>query len=287
MRIMVTGGAGKIGSLVVRTLSERGHQVKVFDLPFVNFSNVQSLPNVGLYKGDLTNYDHIRDATKHLDAVLHLAALLPPASEKNKERTMAINVEGTRNILRAIKEVSPKALIIFSSSVSVYGNTAHEKLPIKVDHAPTPSDFYSESKIIAEKAIAMSNVPYSILRITGISAAELFEFPNPLQFRNDQRIEFIDRNDAALAIVSSLEKETAKNKILNIAGGDTWRMIGEEYIERVSKAIEFDVKIHYPEEYGWFDWYDTTESQKLLDYQRTSFSIFLEKLRKVFKDLIV
>jgi nucleoside-diphosphate-sugar epimerase len=57
MRVLVAGGAGRIGPYITMLLSERGHFVRVFDLPFVDYSRVTSLKNVELFKGDITVYD--------------------------------------------------------------------------------------------------------------------------------------------------------------------------------------------------------------------------------------
>ncbi|MFQ6075551.1 MAG: NAD-dependent epimerase/dehydratase family protein [Candidatus Bathyarchaeia archaeon] len=285
MRILVTGGCGRLGSSVVRALSERKHLVRVFDLPFVDFSRVITLPNVEVFKGDITQYPQVRGAMDDMDAVLHLAAILPPHSEKRRDRTMAVNVDGTENILRAIQEVSPEAFIAFSSSVSVYGNTAHERPPIGVDHPLAASDIYSESKVLAEKRILEADLPYCIMRISGIWGAEVFEFPEVLQFRADQRTEFIDREDVVRALASSLEEARARDRVFNIAGGETWQMTGGEFVERLCEAIGVEVEVDFSEEYGWFDWYDTTDSQRVLNYQRTSFDRFLDRLRAAFEEL--
>lgn len=285
MRILVTGGCGRLGSSVVRTLSERNHLVRVFDLPSVDFSPVTGLPNVEAFKGDITRYPQVRGAMEGVDAVLHLAAILPPHSERGRDRTMAVNVGGTENIMRAIQEASPEAHLVFSSSVSVYGNTAHERPPIGVDHPLSASDVYSESKVLAEKKILESDLTYCILRISGIWGAEVFEFPEVLQFRADQRTEFIDREDVVLALASSAEEPRARDRVFNIAGGETWQLKGGEFVERMCGAIGIEAEVSFSEEYGWFDWYDTTESQGVLDYQRIPFDKYLERLGAAFREL--
>jgi len=199
---------------------------------------------------------------------------------------MAINVGGTENILRAIEETSSDTSLIFASSVSVYGCTAEDQPPIRIDNALSPLDLYSESKARGEKIIKGYSIPSSLLRISGIVFAGLFEFPDTLQYRADQRIEFVYLEDAASAIVSAIEKEEAHNKIFNVAGGETWQMLGATYIERVCETIGVEVGINYSREYGWFDWYDTSESQRVLSYQNTPFEIYLERLGRIFKQLL-
>lgn len=285
MKVLVTGGAGRVGSFITRMLSERGYSVRVFDLPFVDYSRVSSLKNVELLRGDITDYDQVLKAVRDVDTIINLAAILPPGSEKSRERTIRINVGGTKNICKSAMEVNEDLQLVLASSISIYGDTHDEKPPITIDHPTTGSDFYSESKVRSEKVVLESGLSYTILRVAGISTAEPFEFPEILQYREDQRVEFIDRDDVALAFVSSVENRKAKNTIFNIAGGETWQMIGGEYVNRLCEAIGMFTEVHYPTDYGWVDWYDTTKSQEYLSYQKTSFNEFLIKIENVFKSL--
>ena len=196
---------------------------------------------------------------------------------------MAINATGTTSLVKALESES-SAPLVFSSSVSVYGRTQDEDLPISTKHPLQATDNYSRSKIAAEAAIEEGTVPYTILRVTGVYAAELFEFPSPVQFQADQRVEFIDRDDVILALVAAVD-ELPKNRILNIAGGESWRMRGKEFAKGVFDALGVEGEVNYPAEAGYFDWYDTEESQRLLSYQRTSFEAYKRKLAKAFESL--
>ena len=285
MRILITGGAGKLGLNVARILSEN-NEVRLLDLPGVDFSQFESFHNVECVKGDMTEYSQVKDAVVGVDAVVHLAAILPSKSEKDREKTMIINVGGTENVLRAIREVAPTTHMVFASSVSVYGCTANASLPLRVDQPLAYSDFYSESKVRGEEAIIGSGVTYSILRISGIVFAGLFEFPEILQYKADQRVEFVYIEDVASAIASTVEKTASRNGIFNIAGGKTWQMTGESYVDRVREAIDVDVEVNFSKECGWFDWYDTSRSQNILAYQKTPFDLYLRKLKKVFEELL-
>jgi nucleoside-diphosphate-sugar epimerase len=221
-----------------------------------------------------------------VDGVVHLAALLPSRSERDRENTMMVNVGGTENVLRAIREVSPHAHMAYASSVSVYGCTTDDHPPVRVDRPPVYSDFYSESKVRGEEATIRSGITYSILRISGIVFAGLFEFPEVLQYRADQRVEFVCIEDVASAMASAVEKAEARNGVFNIAGGKTWQMTGESYVNRVREAMGVDLEVNFSKECGWFDWYDTSESQRILDYQKTPFDLYLSRLKKVFEELL-
>jgi len=281
VKILVTGGAGKLGAMVVESLVKRGHRVNVFDLPQVNFSRVSNLPGVQLFKGDITNLEQLKATCEDVDVALHLAAILPPQTETNIKKTMLVNTIGTANVVKAL-ELTSSAPLVFSSSVCVYGRTYREKPPIITSHPLVPTDNYSKSKIIAEETMRSSRLKYTILRISGVYAAEPFEFPSPVQFRAEQRVEFIDRDDAAAALVASVEGG-AEWKTLNIAGGESWRMTGERFVAEVFIAFGVQGEVNYPSDYGYFDWYDTEDSQQLLGYQMTPFALFKKKLAKVFE----
>jgi nucleoside-diphosphate-sugar epimerase len=285
MDVLVTGGAGLLGSELIKRLVGRGYAVRVFDLPTVDFWRVDKLEGVEIFKGDVTAFDDVQEAVKGVKAVFHLAAILPPISDKNRELTIRVNVDGTENLLKAVKEEAPKAPFIFSSSVAVYGRTASEEPPISENHALSAIDNYSESKIQSERLIRKAGATYTILRISGIFGAEFFELPDALQYRADQRVEFVDRRDVVAAFLSSLERNDARNRVFNIAGGETWQMLGKNYTERICEVFEIPAERDHSKEFTWFDWYDTSHSQAVLNCQHTPFEKFLSDLKKVVLQL--
>jgi len=279
LRILVTGGAGRLGYSVSRQLMENGHTVRVFDLPHVEWSHVEQL-GTEAFRGDITDQGSVADACKNVDAVVHLAALLPPRSESSRELTMKVNVKGTENILSSITADTP---IVLTSSISTYGITAEEKPPIKETYPQTAHNNYSESKISAEKMVLDAGTPTSILRIAPISVADLVELPDIIPYRGDQRVEFIFVDDAASAIVSSL-KACDNREAYNIAGGKSWQMTGEEYIDRFYAALGVEVEPVFSEEYTAVDWYNTEKGERL-GYQGTSFNQLERKLEVLGEEM--
>jgi nucleoside-diphosphate-sugar epimerase len=270
-----------MGSLVVRCLAERGHSVHAFDLPAVSFDRIGNLSNVRVFKGDLLDPKAVEDACQGIDAALHLAAILPPLAERDPAKTMAINVEGTSSLVKVLK-VESQTPIVFSSSVSVYGITQNESLPIRTSHLLKATDSYSGSKIAAETVVREGGIQYTILRVTGVYAAELFEFPSPVQFTADQRVEYVDRRDVVNALVAAVENQP-RNRVLNIAGGETWQMSGSDFVGGVFNALGVEGQVDYAAKPGYFDWYDTEESQRLLGYQHTAFEAYKADLGRVFE----
>jgi nucleoside-diphosphate-sugar epimerase len=285
LKVLVTGAAGSLGSKLVEALCDKGYVVRAFDLPTADFTRIEKLKRVEAFKGDVTNYNDVRGAVTGVDGIFHLASILPPLSERDRKVTKCVNVGGTENLLKAIEKENLGLRFVFVSSTSVYGITAQEQRPISESHTLNATDYYSESKIACENMIRQSDLVYSILRISGIYSTEFIEPPDEFPFEEDQCVEFIDRNDVVTALTSTFEREEACKKIFNVAGGKTWQMTGKQFVDRMYKALGFHIKAKYSQGYTWLNWYDTTWSQAVLDYQRTTFSDFLKKLKEIAKEL--
>lgn len=147
---LVTGGAGFIGSNIVRHLLRRGARVRVLD----NFStgrrdNLHDIAgDIEIHEGDLTNYYAVYRAMEGVEYVLHQAALPSvPRSVSDPITSSQVNVMGTLNVLTAAKEVGVRRVVVASSS-SVYGDTP--VLPKHEQMLPQPRSPYSASKLATE-----------------------------------------------------------------------------------------------------------------------------------------
>ena len=174
MRILVTGGAGYIGSHMVKLLGERGYEVLTVD----NLS--EGNPWAVLY-GDLKviallNYKTLEDVLLHFrpDAVIHFAAKVKvPESVKKPLLYYENNFMGTVNLLQAMERAGTKYLI-FSSTAAVYG--IPKSIPVKEEDPTTPINSYGWSKLFAERAIkdfaSISGIKYAILRYFNVAGAD-------------------------------------------------------------------------------------------------------------------
>ncbi|MDN5865160.1 MAG: SDR family oxidoreductase [Gammaproteobacteria bacterium] len=148
MKYLVTGGAGFIGSHLVRSLIESGHRVRVFD----DFStgkpeNIAGL-DLELMEGDVRDVEQVGRAVKGMDYVIHLAALASVSrSVKAPLASHSVNATGTLAVLQASKERGVKR-VVFAGSSSAYGNS--EKLPKREDAVPAPASPYAVSKVAGE-----------------------------------------------------------------------------------------------------------------------------------------
>jgi nucleoside-diphosphate-sugar epimerase len=284
MKILITGGAGNIGRELTRRCISGGNEVIIFDIPEANYEGLDppstrmvGLPGLTIVKGSVTDTVAVNDAVKGADAVIHLAALMPHLCTDRKE-SMSVNVDGTMAVLEALDRKGREVQFVYASSVSIYGWTLDNTQPINIDHRLEPTDLYSESKIAAEKVITESNIPYVILRLSGVVIPRFYD-PNPWQFLKHQRVEFIARDDVATALYNSTTNIYARKKIFNVAGGAKWRMIGQQWAEKHMETIGFSAEdAEYSEEPGWFDWYDTEEGEAVLGYQNTTPRMFLAQL---------
>ncbi len=280
--ILITGGAGSVGRSLVARCRADGHAVRIFDLPICDFTGLEGEPGIEVVRGDITQLDSVSQAVQGVSAVMHLAAILPPASERSRERTWSINVDGTTNMIRAMETQAREAVLVFSSSVSTYGDTTAEVPPVRVSHAQTALDIYAESKIASEQLVRTAQVPTVVLRIAGIAVPVLQEPPPVWPFMAEQRLEMVHREDVVTALYQALVTPAARGKTLNIAGGPTWQTHGRQYVadhyELIGVPLDLAV-FRGVDEPGWVDWYDSTESQHLLAYQHHSYSHYLDTLR--------
>jgi len=285
--VLITGGAGSVGRQLAGMFLAEGRPVRIFDLPFMDFSGLEDEPNVEIVKGDITDKESVYEALRNVGGILHLAALLPPASERDRDKTFAVNVEGTRNIVEALKSHGSKATLVFTSSISTYGDTSKESDPIKITQPQNAIDTYAESKIAGEKVLIGSGVNFVILRIASIAVPAFLEPPEPWPFTSDQRVEMVHRDDVADAIKSSVGTAEAVGNVFNIAGGSTWRLAGKNYVEDFFNFMGAPVEMAvYREEPGWNDWYDTVESQKILNYQNRSYDFYSGEMKTIVEEMM-
>ena len=285
--ILITGGAGSVGRQLASMLLDEGRKVRIFDLPSMDFSGLEGEPNVEVFKGDITDFDSVSEAVSNVDAILHLAAILPPNSETNRDITFKVNVDGTSNIVEGIKQRSPDATVVFTSSISTYGDTSAENNPVTVAQPQKAIDVYAESKIAGELVITESKVNFVILRIASIAVPGFLEPPEPWPFTADQRVEMVHRDDVVDALKAAVDSKEAIGEIYNIAGGLTWRLYGKNYVEDFFNVMgaPLDIAV-YRESIGWNDWYDTEQSQRVLCYQNRNYEYYCDQMRSIVKEMM-
>lgn len=134
--ILVTGGAGFIGSHTVRLLLDQGFRVTVYDnLSTGSFQNLPTdHPALYCVQGDILDLSHLRSTMAGCDAVLHLAALVSvPASFDDPVESQRVNTQGFLHVLQCIREAGRTVRLVYASSAAVYGDTTQpclESVPL-------------------------------------------------------------------------------------------------------------------------------------------------------------
>jgi UDP-glucose 4-epimerase len=150
-KVLVTGGAGFIGSHLVDRLVQEGHEVTVLDNLAMGLEGnlAQSRPHIRFVQGDLRDLETVRDCAANQDVIFHLGALgSVPRSINDPITSNNVNAGGTLNVLVAAKDAGVRR-VIYASSSSVYGDTP--VLP-KIETMPSkPLSPYAMSKLAAEE----------------------------------------------------------------------------------------------------------------------------------------
>jgi UDP-glucose 4-epimerase len=168
VKLLVTGGAGFIGSVVASQLIEAGHETVVFDN--LTKGHEEAVPDGARFVGgDLLDGTSLQKVLgEGFDGVLHFAALsLVGESVEEPERYYRNNVVGTLNLLEAMREAGVPRLV-FSSTAAVYGEP--EEIPIKEDAPALPTNPYGASKLAVDRLIG------SVAEARGLAAASLRYF---------------------------------------------------------------------------------------------------------------
>ncbi|MFO8082728.1 MAG: SDR family oxidoreductase [Desulfobacterales bacterium] len=162
MNILVTGGAGFIGSHLVDSLVNKGHQVTVFDnLSSGNLNNLaQVKDHIKFVEGDITNLDLLVEVLKGCELVYHMAAVVSVIQTvKNPIISSQINETGTLNVLEACRKNAVKRFV-FSSSSAVYGDAP--ELPKHEKMIPKPMSPYAVQKITGENYAGVYHELYGL-----------------------------------------------------------------------------------------------------------------------------
>ena len=240
--VLVTGGAGFIGSHIVDRLIGGGYSVRVLDdLSTGKLSNISvhvKSGKVDFVEGNVRDASTVKTVVKDVDASIHLAAITSvPFSVENPNDTFETNVAGTLNLLNSCATEGVSKLVLFSSC-AVYGDP--EFLPVDEQHPANPISPYAESKLAAEKFCLgfheKSLIKSVVLRLFNVYGPRqkvddysgvITRFVDrcnqklPLTIYGDgtQTRDFINVQDVVEAVLKSLENNAAEGQIFNVGSG--------------------------------------------------------------------
>ena len=153
--VLVVGGAGYVGSQLVRQLLSSGYRVRVLDLQMFGLEPLQELltnKRLEVQKGDFRNIEHVTRALRDMDAVIHLAAIVgDPACAIDEDTTIAVNYQAAR-MMAQMARANGISRFVFASTCSVYG-ASDGKGEISEQGTLNPVSLYATTKIDAEKAL--------------------------------------------------------------------------------------------------------------------------------------
>ena len=228
MRVLITGGAGCLGSSLVEHWVGAGHDVLVID----NFATSKPgvLPpssKVRLIEGTIADRDLVQRAFAEFDPthVVHSAASYKDPCSWRED--VATNILGTIHMIEAAREHGVVRFVNFQT-VLCYGRP--ERIPIPVDHPLRPFTSYGISKVAGEQYLAASDLSWASLRITNVTGPRLAIGPIPTFYRrlkagqscfcSDAVRDFLDMSDFVAAVDLVLAKPSAVG-VFNIASGES------------------------------------------------------------------
>ena len=290
MKVLVTGGAGFIGSNLVRALLARGDDVRVLDnFSTGNRANLAGLDrDVELVEGDLRSYERVHAAVRGAEVVFHQGALPSvPRSVQDPLTTTAVNVEGTLNVLLAARDSGARRIVNASSS-SVYGNGG--ELPRTESQLPDPISPYAVAKLAAERfctcfsrVYAMEVVSLRYFNVFGPRQDPMTQYaavvprfvravatgePVTVYGDGEQSRDFTFVDNVVSANLLAADAPGVEGAVLNVATGGSTTV--NELAATIGRLLDRPVEKRYePERTADVNasWADVGEARRLLGYE--------------------
>ena len=252
--------------------------------------------NIEIIEGDLRNFNDLRKGVTGANFVIHLGAIIPPAADKNPEATQKINLGGTLNIIRAVKEQPhPENIrLVYVASVALFGNRpapihwARTGDPVRV----SCFDSYAVSKVKAERAVIESGLRYWVsLRQSGMLHRDYLKLIDPIIFHQplDNHIEWSTAEDSGRVLYNICSMELSDDfwrNMYNIGNGAEFRVIYHDFLMRMFGIMGIrDIhRVLSPRDFAARNfhcvWYsDSDILERLLHFRKSTYEGFLRSLK--------
>ncbi|MGV0874783.1 NAD-dependent epimerase/dehydratase family protein [Mycolicibacterium sp. XJ879] len=297
--VLVTGAFGLVGTATVRRLAELGRRVVATDLDTpANRKATSRLPRgVDVRWADLTDRDQAGRLVAEVApaAIIHLAAVIPPAIYRNAKLARRVNVDATATLVGIAESQPTPPRWVQASSNAVFGsrNPHRSDEPVRADMPMKASDLYSAHKIEAEQIVRASSLQWVVLRLGGVLTAD----PSAMTFSTDAlyfesllptdgKLHSVDVRDVAWAFAAATTADVV-GEILLVAGDDSHLVRQGEVGPALAAArgLKGGLPPGRPgnpdSDDDWFvtDWMDTARAQEALGFQHYSWDDMVGEMR--------
>lgn len=275
MRILLTGAFGNVGTALRREEKAKAHQIVCFDQDTRKNRAKAKKQGANVVWGDIRVAEDVARAMAGVDAVIHLAAVIPPTSLHQPELARQVNVDGMRNVIAAAKAQPVPPKLAFASSYALFGPTQHLEPPRTIDDPINPTDDYTRHKAACETLLEESGLDWVVLRLGAVIPIEVIGVLDPLMFDVplEDRMEFVHPADVGLAFLTAVERGDLWGRKFLVGGGPRCHLYERDIVN--GPLVRLGIGALPDEAFGHepfqIDWGDTTESQSLLQYQRYTF----------------
>ena len=292
-KVLLTGASGTIGKEIFKELLSRINEYEICLFLRGSRKNKKLFnrykDKIRIVWGTLQNYEEVKEAVNKQDVVIHVAGALPDVAFKYPEIVVSTNVDGTQNVINAMLSQLYPPKLIYTSSVSVYGDRRENPIirlsdPIDED----TKDVYTSSKIKAESLIKESKLEYSIFRVSYVVATDVIKL-RPVMFfmALDTSVEVIHAKDVGLALVNAIDSNEIWNKTFNLSGGKQCQILFRDNINDVLEIMGFgrgflpdEAFSKYHNHCGFFDDQETSYLESILMFQNFTLEDFYAEVKK-------
>ncbi len=283
-RVLVTGACGNIGTNVVDLLLQRGYAVRAIDLDTPKNRRVRARwrTDMDMRFGSICDEALVAETVQRMDHVIHLAAVVPPATDIDQALGYAVNVVATRSLIASCEAQPSPPRLTFTSTAAIWGRNDEVDGPRRSQEEISPSDNYTRQKAECEAMIRTSSLDAVIFRIAmtppvALAAVSPFVF----DMHPDMRVEFTHPKDQALGLVNSLVlTDPVVGRTLLLGGGARNRYRYREWLNMVFDAVGMPAvpRSAFGDALFLTDWVNSEESQAILDYQRHDLHSYLKEV---------
>jgi len=290
MDTLVTGAFGNVGRSTLQALRAAGDRITILEADTQqNRSLAKELaPDSRVVFGDVRDPAKAREAMDGVDAVCHLAALIPPAADRAPELTVSINVGGTRNLIEVAAGQKKKPRFILASSIAAYGDRISSPWISASDPlVPNDDDIYGKTKVEAEALLRSSGLPFSVLRLSYIVWRKKLR-RDPLMFHMPPatKIEVCHTEDTGRAFAAAARVPDALGGTFDIGGGESCRTTFRDYLDRMFGLFGLGSSNFLPDaafarsgfHCGWFR--DSDEAERVLHFRGKTIEDYYREVRE-------